>query len=248
MKIETYEPINTLKPVAENIWIVDGPIIRFKKMPFPTRMTVIQLQSGDLFVHSPIALVDSLKSQIDALGQVRHLISPNKIHYWWVGEWGEAYPNAHKWASPGARLSAKKQDWEFDYDLGEAPDESWQNDIDQLMVHGGRFMDETVFFHKPSRTLILADLIENFELHKIRSRILRYLVSWAGNADPDGKLPIDLRLGYWGRHAQIGEAVNTMLAWQPERVIIAHGRWYKANGVAELRRAFRWVSGISVGT
>jgi hypothetical protein len=32
-----------------------------------------------------------------------------------------------------------------------------------------------------------------------------------------------------------------MLAWQPERVMIAHGRWYDKDGAAELRRAFRWV-------
>jgi hypothetical protein len=32
-----------------------------------------------------------------------------------------------------------------------------------------------------------------------------------------------------------------MMAWEPERIIIAHGRWYEGNAVAELRRAFRWV-------
>ena len=33
--------------------------------------------------------------------------------------------------------------------------------------------------------------------------------------------------------------VETMLAWKPEQIIIAHGRWYEKNGVAELRRAFQ---------
>jgi hypothetical protein len=37
----TYEPLNTLKSVADDVWIVDGPVIRFgmpwPKMPFPTR-------------------------------------------------------------------------------------------------------------------------------------------------------------------------------------------------------------------
>jgi hypothetical protein len=43
----TYPPLNTLKRVVEDVWIVDGPVIRFgmpwPKMPFPTRMTVIRL-------------------------------------------------------------------------------------------------------------------------------------------------------------------------------------------------------------
>ena len=244
--ITAYEPLNCLKPVDQNLWIVDGPIIRFKKVPFPTRMTVIRLNSGDLFVHSPTALTAELRSAVDSLGPVRHLISPNKIHYWWIGEWGSAYPDAVKWASPGSRPAAQEQGWEFDRDLDENADPAWDEDIDQQIVRGGRFMDEVVFFHRSSRTLILADLIENFELAKVHSPFLRFLLKLAGNTDPDGKLPIDLRLSYRGRHDQIGQAVTRMLGWEPERIILAHGRWYESDGVAELRRAFRWVEGIDL--
>ena len=107
-------------------------------------------------------------------------------------------------------------------------------------------MDEVVFFHRPSRTLILADHIEKFEPMKVHSPILRFLLKLAGNSDPDGKLPIDLRLGYWGRHDEIGEAITRMLQWELERIVLAHGRWYQSNGVAELRRAFRWIRGLKV--
>ena len=55
----TYPPLNTLKPVADAVWIVDGPMIRFDvlglRLPFPTRMTLIRL-AGGLFVHSPTPL------------------------------------------------------------------------------------------------------------------------------------------------------------------------------------------------
>lgn len=93
-RLDLYTPLNTLKAVADNIWIVDGPEIIFGVMPFSTRMTVIKLANNDLFVHSPTPLDDTLKAEIDALGTVKHLISPNYIHYWWVGEWHEHYPNA----------------------------------------------------------------------------------------------------------------------------------------------------------
>ncbi len=86
--IDLYEPINTLKSVAKNIWIVDGPEITFGHMPFSTRMTIIRLSSGDLFIHSPTPLPASLKAEVDKLGRVAHLVSPNFIHYWWIKEWG----------------------------------------------------------------------------------------------------------------------------------------------------------------
>lgn len=134
--------------------------------------------------------------------------------------------------------------WELDHDLGETADPAWSLDIDQLIAHGGRFMDEVVFFHKSSRTLILADLIENFELAKVHSAFMRAMLKLAGNVDPDGKLPIDLRLGYWCRHDEILRAVHRMLAWEPDCIILANGLWYKSGGVAELQRAFGWLKGI----
>jgi len=243
--MEVYAPIQVFKPVDDNIWIVDGPLISFKGLPFPTRMTVIRLQSGELFIHSPIELDDRLKQEIDQLGPVKHLISPNRIHYWWIEEWSKTYPNAIKWAAPGSEEAAAKQGWRFDQKLVDTPDAAWMMEIDQLIVRGSRLLEEVVFFHKPSKTLILADLIENFESNKVQSRFLSFLMKLAGNLDPDGKLPIDLRLGFLGRHARLRESIKTLLSWQPEKIILAHGRWYPSNGTAELKRAFRWVHGIN---
>ena len=69
--IATYRLISTLKLVAHDVWVVDGPLIPFGppflKMHFPTRMTVIRLGSGELFIHSPTALDGALKAQVRAL-------------------------------------------------------------------------------------------------------------------------------------------------------------------------------------
>jgi hypothetical protein len=100
---------------------------------------------------------------------------------------------------------------------------------------------EAVFFHRPSRTLVLTDLIENFEPQRIRGFWYRLLLRLAGAADPDGKAPIDLQMTFWRHRKAIRLEVERMIAWDPERIIIAHGRWYDKGGTAELRRAFRWV-------
>ena len=101
-------------------------------------------------------------------------------------------------------------------------------------------MEEVVFFHRASRTVILADLIENFEPEKVSS-ITGKLARLAGAAHPDGKAPIDLRLTFLGNKDTARTSLRRMLAWKPEQVIMAHGRPYPRNGTAELRRAFRWL-------
>lgn len=105
-----YPPLDTLKSVAENVWIVDGPMIRFgmpwPKIPYSTRMTIIRIKDSDLFIHSPTPLNDSLRAEVAQLGKVRHIVGPNRIHYWWIPEWHTAFPDANVWLAPRIREHA----------------------------------------------------------------------------------------------------------------------------------------------
>lgn len=248
--VETYEPTGTLKPIAEGVWIVDGPVIRFGylgiRFPFPTRTTVVRLADGGLWVHSPTELPPSLKREVDAQGPVRHLVTPNRIHYWWVGDWAMAFPNAATYAAPGVRKQALSNGRFADYDADLAPDSTypWSGEFEMLLVPGS-YLTEAVFFHVPTRTLILTDLIQNYETAKITNPFFRIMCRLAGSAHPNGKMPIDLRSTFLKHRKQMGEAVRTMISWAPDRIVIAHGRWYEANAVAELKRAFRWLPGIA---
>ena len=245
--IGLYEPINTLKPIAPDIWIADGPEARMATpfgggMPFPTRMTTVRLHDGSLWCHSPIASDETLFREIDALGPVRHLVSPNLLHYASITAWKRRYPNAIAWASPGVRERAAAQHIgvAFDADLADAPPDAWAADLDQVRFRGSRVIEEFVFFHRGSATLILADLIENFEHEKL-TRGMRWLARIGGVLDPDGKAPLDMRMTFTGRKRLAREGFDRIMAWHPQRVILAHGRCYERNAEAELRRAFlRW--------
>lgn len=241
-----YEPINTLKPVAPGLWIVDGTIVRMAALgggaPFTTRMTVARLADGSLWCHSPIAPDAALFAAIDALGPVRHLVSPNKLHYAHIAAWKRRYPEAVAWASPGVRERAASQKIEvsFDTDLGEAPEPAWAAELDQLHFRGSRAIEEVVFLHRASATLVLADLIENFEAAKLGTA-MRWIARLGGVLDPDGKTPLDMRFTFRDR-ATARACLQRMLAWRPQRVILAHGRCYLDHAEAELRRAFRWLA------
>jgi hypothetical protein len=240
----TYPPLNTLKPVADDVWIVDGPVIRFGvpglKMPFPTRATIIRIEGGGLFVHSPTPLDAALKSELENIGVPRWLIGPNRLHYWWIPEWHDAYPGAEIHLAPKTPEQAGNR-LDCDYSLlDRTSGYPWDDQIRTLPITGA-YMTEVAFFHIPSRTLVLTDLIENFESEKTGSALMRFLI-WAGGVrDPDGCTPRDMRLSFLRNRAEVKAAVEVMIDWDPERIILAHGRWYSCCGSAELQRAFRWI-------
>jgi hypothetical protein len=240
----TYPPLNTLKSVATDVWIVDGPIIRFgmpwPKLPFPTRMTIIRVGERELFVHSPTPLIPSLRTELAEVGEPRWIIGPNRIHFWWIPEWRAAFPLADVYLAPHIlEQSAGRIDFgtcPLEHDSGYP----WDQDIATLSVTGS-YMTEVDFFHHASRTLLLTDLIENFEPQKLDSLMAHWLTWLAGVQDPDGQMPRDMRLTFNKQRPQLKAAVERMIRFDPERVIIAHGRWYDRNGTRELRRAFRWL-------
>ena len=244
--VEPYRPLHTLKAFGDELWIADGGIVRMSyvggSVPFPTRMVVVRLADGSLWLWSPVEAEPALLGEMDRLGTVAHLVSPNAIHYANIPDWSRRYPDAHVWASPGVRERAASQNVEvrFTDDLGGEAPPAWADDIDQTVFRGSRMLEEVVFHHRASRTLILADLIENFERDRL-SPVYRAFARFAGALHPDGKAPLDLRLGYLGRKKKAREALRTVLGWDPERVIVAHGRCYEANGTAEVKRAFRWL-------
>ena len=77
-----------LSEVERDIWVADGPSVPFFGFRYPTRMTVVRLADGGLWVCSPIALSPPLAEAVNVIGPVRHLVSPNKIHHLFLGGLG----------------------------------------------------------------------------------------------------------------------------------------------------------------
>jgi hypothetical protein len=221
------------------MWIADGLVASFHGFPYPTRMAVIRLSNGSLFVWSPVALSDSLRASIDVLGPVRHLISPNALHHLFLAEWKSAYPEARLYASP--RLRGKRKDLAFDATLADAPEPEWAADIDQVVLHGSFYLTEVVFFHRHSHTALFADLIQNFPRDWFKG--WRGVVARLGGiVAPDPSAPRDWRASFLAR-GTARAALDRVLAWPIERVLIAHGDLPTQGGVAFVRRAFAWLLG-----
>jgi len=245
MGTSLYEPINVYKPVAPALGIVDGPFEYLTiasvtlPLPFTTRMTVARLSNGDLFLHSPIKFHAKLAEELQTLGTIRHLVSPNQFHYAHIGEWSKAYPDAITWASPRVRQRARARniDVEFARDLHDAPPEEWRDEIDQTLFPGGYFK-EFIFFHGSSRTLILTDTIINIELGKI-SEPWRTATRLTGMYYPHGQIFFGMRLPLLLRRQKRMEAIRKIRSWQPQRIILSHGRCFDADADEVIERIFR---------
>ena len=227
----------SLKPIAPDIWIADGPPVSFFGFAYPTRMSVERLAEGGLWICSPIELNPTLANEIEALGVVRHLVSPNKIHHLFLGAWNRRWPAARLYASPG--LARRRPDLHFDAELRDEPDPAWAAEIDQVIFHGSFAMKEVVFFHRPSRTAIVTDLIQRFDpnaLHGWRAWLMRL----DGLVGPDGSTPREWRLSFLNRRA-VRRAKSTLLSWNPERIVIAHGECVRERGRDALEQALRWI-------
>jgi hypothetical protein len=222
-----------------------GPTIPFFAPPIPVtfpyalRMHIVQLEDGSLFVSSPLALDDSIRAEVDGLGPVRHVVSPNKLHHLYMGEWATAYPNAKLYASPG--LPEKRPDLDFAATLGDEPAPPWRSTLDQLKFCGSFFMNEIVFFHHASRTLLLGDLIENHD-GSIMNRRQRFFAKMNRMLAPHGETPLNYRLSFFDRK-KARMCFDRMIAWKPERVLLMHGPNVEKGAEAFLRNGFAWLTG-----
>ena len=105
-----------LKPFGPDIWLADGGEAEVIGFRYPTRMAVIRLTGGGLFIWSPITLTEGLKRELSALGEVAHIVAPNSLHHLFIAEWVVGYPTASLHAAPG--LAGKRPDLDFDGELG----------------------------------------------------------------------------------------------------------------------------------
>jgi hypothetical protein len=237
-----YPPLDVLKPVAAGVWVVDSGPLSFMGLVLPVRMTVVRLASGDVWLHSPTRFDAGLLREIEAIGPVRHIVAPNVAHWSFVRDWQIHCPEAITWAAPRLRErgQVKASGVRLDRDLGEAAPEAWAGEMEQAIVPGGGGYREVAFLHKPTRTLVLTDLVVNLEAEKLPPAT-RLFARLTGTLAPNGRAPAYLRLIVRRRRKAAAAAAARIVAWAPERVVFAHGRWFERDGTARLRRSLAWL-------
>lgn len=226
-----------LKEFGPSLFVAEGDPVSFYGFPYPTRMAVARLADGSAWVWSPIALTEDLARAVEAVGPVRHIVSPNKLHHLFLAEWAARWPEAALYAPPG--LKRKRPGLRFDAKLGDEPEAAWAGDIDQVIFRGSFAMEEAVYFHLASRTAIFCGLIQRHDREASRG-VKGWIMRLDGLVGEEGSTPREWRASFL-RRGPARAARAKVLNWRPDQLLIAHGACMKTGASARIEAALRWI-------
>lgn len=227
-----------LRAIGRDLWVAEQPL-RYFGLSIGTRMTIIRLASNELVVISPIQVSDELVGELNELGPVTHIIAPNLYHYLFAVEFKAAYPTATFWATAG--LKAKRPELVIDRVIEGGSNHLWDG-VERLFFDGFKTLgpsgpaplDEWVFFHVASRTLILTDTAFCFDES---FPWVTQLVTRVGGGYKSLSPSLLERLATTEKD-RVKASAEQVLRWDFDRVIMAHGNIVEQDGKQQFKRGY----------
>lgn len=207
-----------MQQFAEDVYTEEATI-RFYGFQLQTRMAVVLLPQSRLLLYSPIWLTPQLRSELDQLGRVAYILSPNKIHNQTLRSYAEAFPEAQIHAPPG--LAERCPDLRIDGTLENHAPREWRETLDQALTAGNLFFSETVLLHRASRTLLVGDLVEYIDTTTV-SGVGRAAARLFGVGNEPVGSP-EFRL-YTHDADLAARAFARIQAWEFDKIFLCHGR------------------------
>ena len=223
-----------LRQIDRHLWVAEQPL-KFFGLEVGTRMTVIKLSDDSIVLISPIEIDLEIQQQLGNIGTVRYIIAPNLFHYLYLAQ-------AQTIAPPG--LADKQPDLKIDRVFTQDPVE-FDSELEFVWFEGFRVLippqiktlNEIVFYHLASKTLIITDSAFNFDrsfplVTQLAARVLGsygelkpYLLDKIASSDKQ----------------KLEQSIDEILAWDFQRVIMAHGTIVEDEAKARLSAGYHWL-------
>lgn len=233
--------MSRLRAIGQDIWEYEVDLALGLGLRMPSRTTIVRLSSGALVVHAPLAFDDAAAAELAALGEVRFVIAPACTHWMFVKAFLARFPRAMVLAAPGLdkKLTAK-------HGVGFTPLPAGGtigaigDALRVQAIEGVPFMNEHVFLHRPSGSLIVTDLI--FNIHACSSFGMRLTLKLTGTWNK----PAQSRIWRFlvKDRALAADSVRAVLGWDFERVIAAHGDVLDEDARARLAGVLAWMTPV----
>lgn len=115
----------------------------------------------------------------------------------------------------------------------------WAGDLEQHQVEGiGLFLDEVVFYHRFSRSVIVADLL--FNISQNDARVTRALARAVIGPYPGCRVARLYRPFILNR-SRFRASIERIFEWDFNQIVVGHGDVVQAGGKDVFRDAFRWL-------
>ena len=224
--------------VADKIWSLERPVW-FSGARLRARTTVVRLDDGSLLLHTPAPPTDALAQELRALGPVRWLVVPNRWHHLGAPAAAAHFPEASL-VGPASALDRNPR-LKLDLDLHEGKFGELVPELELLPLAGVPFWDETVLYHRPTQTLLGADIVCSAGRNDH--------FSWRLGARMTGcyervRVPPDARKKVEDK-AGAARSLRAMLDRPAQRLIIGHGDIIDDGWREQLANAWR-LEGVEV--
>lgn len=219
--------------VAGRLWHVQQPV-KLGGVTVFTRMTVVRLSDGSLWVHSPAKPEANITADLRSLGEVRHVVAPNNSHHMHFRSFLKAFPRAQGYISPA--LAAKHPALAEVARVGDLAG-IWDPDLHGFFMEGLPQLDETVWFHPLTGTLVLTDLL--FCINGDRSLFVRAIARAVG---VHKRLAMSRTMKALIKdRAALARSVAPLRSLELRRVIVAHEEIVDRDAARKLSTAFTWL-------
>jgi hypothetical protein len=227
-----------LRKIDNNLWVAEQPF-KYWGLEVGARMTVIRLKSG-LMIISPIKPDEQMIHQINEIGKVTYLIAPNLYHNLFISNFQAIYPEAKLQIPKG--LNIKLPNLTFAQLLNDN-EGSIENQVDYILIDGFKVLDisgastlnEYVFFHRDSRTLILTDTAFHFDGNfTFKTQLAARLLGIYGKLAPSFLEKLASK-----DKEKIKQSFQKVFEWDFDRLIMAHGSIVESGAKLKLKQGYQ---------
>jgi len=202
-------------------------IIKMPLMSLPVRSTLVHLDGKEILI-SPGSKIP--RETYDPKWPITDIVASNLFHLAGVPKAASIYPQAQLWGVTGC--PAKRGDIQWSKELHE---ESWpyQNDLPLVTLQGVTKINEVLFFHPNSRSLIVTDLC--FNMKGIPGIGAWLILNLFGTYDQFAMSRFFAR--YVTDRKAFELSLQKVFSWDFDRIVVSHGQNIESNGKEILQNA-----------
>lgn len=260
-----------IRRINPDIITCSTPFLRMGRVKIGGRGTIVKLASGNLAVFSPVALTETVKQELSAFGNgnIRYITALDQEHHIFLESWHKAFPDAKvigpetlpAYRDKQGYFKIPQDNWllypksnKQDFKISEEFDSEFNHEY--VHVHPNQ---ELVFVHKPTKTLIEADLMFNLPATEQFSKsgvsatsgIITKIFTSLQNTQ--GAATWQKRILWYGLSSSDRPAFNASVQrigkWDFDTIIPCHGDVIEKDGKGVFEKVFQWhLQGASKGS